>query len=281
MKFDNTVFDNIDTEEKAYWLGFIYADGYISYTDSIHKNRYVFEVSLKSSDVEHLNKLNKFFKCETNKVTINKTEGGYRCRLFLANKHLWEVLNSYGCTPRKSLTLTFPKIEVFKSKNLIRHFIRGYFDDDGCFSRNINVKTVSPIIGILGTEDILKNILSYSKLEAVIKHDPRHNNAIKFIFFNKTNGISFINYIYQNSSIYLNRKYKLYNFFKMGSRSIQEWVELQSGNIGESPVKDNPEINSEIKEAESSYSVENEPLKESLENIISPRVSDTPTEISG
>ena len=29
-KFNESIFDNIDSEEKAYWLGFIYADGYIS-----------------------------------------------------------------------------------------------------------------------------------------------------------------------------------------------------------------------------------------------------------
>ena len=69
----------------------------------------------------------------------------------------------------------------------------------------------------------------------------------------------------------------LYEIFKEGSRSIQEWVELLSGNIGESPNKDNPEISSKIKTFEPSYSVEGETAK----NINLPRVSDTTTEISG
>ena len=53
-KFNENVFDVIDSEEKAYWLGFIFADGYISSRD------YGFEISLSIIDVEHLIKFNKF-----------------------------------------------------------------------------------------------------------------------------------------------------------------------------------------------------------------------------
>ena len=49
-KFNEHVFDNIDSEEKAYWLGFIFADGYIS----SQEGNYNFEISLKGSDKEHL-----------------------------------------------------------------------------------------------------------------------------------------------------------------------------------------------------------------------------------
>ena len=45
--------------------------------------------------------------------------------------HLINTLISYGCTPKKSLTLKFPDISIFKNMDLIRHFIRGYFDGDG------------------------------------------------------------------------------------------------------------------------------------------------------
>ena len=40
---------------------------------------------------------------------------------------------------------------------------------------------------------------------------------------------------------------------------IEESSELLSGNIGETPEMDNPEINLESKESESSYSVDLEP----------------------
>lgn len=53
---DNTVFDVIDTEEKAYWLGFLYADGNIGSTEC------KLEVNLQASDWEHMKKFQEFLK---------------------------------------------------------------------------------------------------------------------------------------------------------------------------------------------------------------------------
>lgn len=54
-------------------------------------------------------------------------------------------------------------------------------------------------------------------------------------------------------------KYKLYEFFKDGSRSVQEWAELSSSKIGGGPVEGNTEVIEEIKESSTPYSIENEP----------------------
>ena len=266
LKFDNTVFDCIDTEEKAYWLGFIFADGYISSDSLKGKSRYLLEISLKASDKNHLDKFNKFMKHENaNKVTIEDAKCGKiickRCRWYVANKHLWETLNSYGCTPRKSLTLKFPDESIFKSKDLIRHFIRGYFDGDGCFTRHIHHIIVSPAISFLGTKDFLDKILEYSKIEANYRHDKCYTEFTWTLEYHKEPGIELINYLYNNCTIYLDRKYKLYEFFKNGSRSVQEWAELSSSKIGESPIEGNTEVIEEIKESSTPYSIENEPNK--------------------
>lgn len=264
LKFDNTVFDCIDTEEKAYWLGFIFADGYISSDSLKGKSRYLLEISLKASDKNHLDKFNKFMKHENaNKVTIEDAKCGKvickRCRWYVANKHLWETLNNYGCTPRKSLTLKFPDESIFKSRDLIRHFIRGYFDGDGCFTRHIHHTIVSPVISFLGTKDFLDKILEYSKIEANYRNDKCYTEFTWTLEYHKEPGIELINYLYNNCTIYLDRKYKLYEFFKNGSRSVQEWAELSSSKIGESPIEGNTEVIEEIKESSTPYSIENEP----------------------
>ena len=87
-----------------------------------------------------------------------------RCRLGVANKHLWETLNSYGCTPKKSLTLKFPNESIFKDKSLIRHFIRGYWDGDGCLSWS-NKEHTSPSVSVVGTKEFLYSILYYLNLK--------------------------------------------------------------------------------------------------------------------
>jgi intein/homing endonuclease len=73
----------------------------------------------------------------------------------ISNKYFWNTLNNLGCIPKKSLRLEFPNENIFKSKDLIRHFIRGYFDGDGCFTRHIYYRTVTPAISILGTPNFL------------------------------------------------------------------------------------------------------------------------------
>ena len=259
LKFDNTVFDSIDNEEKAYWLGFIFADGYISSTNN------TFEISLKGSDKEHLEKFNKFMKHrDRNHVKLGKVNCGEiiceRCRWFVTDKHLWEVLNSYGCTPNKSTTLQFPLITIFKYDHLIRHFIRGYFDGDGCLSRYLHKTIVSPHIELLGTPEFLDMVEKYSNIFGERGKDKRWKNNTEYIDFSLKEGIVFINYIYKDSKIYLDRKYKLYQFFKQGSRSLQEWNELLQTENGEI-CDDNPVLSSETKGSEPVYSVEIEPEK--------------------
>lgn len=207
-KFNETIFDNIDSEEKAYWLGFIFADGYIS------SSKYTFELSLKGSDKKHLDKFNDFMQHEDkNHVKLSNVKLNdkvfERCRWSVTNKHLWETLNNLGCTPKKSLTLQFPNLNIFKTKDLVLHFIRGYFDGDGCFSRTINAKTVSPNVSLLGTYDFLFKISNIIKLKGHFLHDQNTYS----IYFSQSDTISFLNYIYKNASIYLERKYNLYLFF--------------------------------------------------------------------
>ena len=242
LRFNENVFDIIDTEEKAYWLGFIYADGYISYNDFddlTKKPLYSFELSLQLRDTKHLEKFTKFLNFDYSKVSCDS----YRCRVAFANKHLWHILNNYGCTPRKSLTLKFPNIEIFKDNSLIKHFIRGYFDGDGCFSRYIySSGNVVPHISFMGTPEFLEELSKFiPPCKFSIRKDIRHTDQTITYDFKVDDSVTMINFMYEESNIYLDRKYILYNFFKNKSRSLQEYKELLLGDIGE-----DCEVNTEI-----------------------------------
>ena len=113
------IFETIDTEEKAYWLGFLYADGYVSKYNQI-------EVSLALEDEEHLGKLKTFINTNTNII-----KDDHRARLLFCSQKLATDLARLGCVNGKSLILTFPTSEQLPDE-LVRHFLRGYVDGDGC-----------------------------------------------------------------------------------------------------------------------------------------------------
>ena len=150
-------------------------------------------------------------------------------------------MNNYGFTPRKSLTLTFPDENIFKSKDLIRHFIRGNYDGDGCLSW-ANKDHSKPIVSILGTEMFLNSMQKYSSLNYFYKLGCKNKNPNTRIFaIIGKSAICFMNFIYNNSRVYLNRKFDLYNNLKY-CRLSEESDKLLSTNIGE-PCDGNTEIN--------------------------------------
>lgn len=121
---DETFFDAIDTAEKAYWLGFMYADGYVSDSNNI-------ELCLKESDRDHLEKfkacLNSGHKIGKKNITLFGDKF-VAYRISIRNTPLSDALKKHGCVPRKSLIVRYPEIPG----HLHWHFIRGVFDGDGC-----------------------------------------------------------------------------------------------------------------------------------------------------
>lgn len=94
--------------------------------------------------------------------TVNIRQNANNCVWAASSKHLWEILNKYGCTPSKSLILKFPDESIFESKDLIRHFIRGYFDGDGCISYNRYKYGIVPRCSVLGTLQFITKLAEYS-----------------------------------------------------------------------------------------------------------------------
>ena len=193
-KINKNIFEVINTEEKAYWLGFLYADGYVGLTD----NRV--ELTLQLSDVNHIEKFKTFLNSDC-KISTNS----YRSRLSIKDEKIKKDLTNLGCTPQKSLILKFPTDDKVP-KELIRHFIRGYFDGDG--SLCVTEKTKS--IDILGTYDFLYQLCLESNIATskIYVSKSKSNKVFRIVLGSRLDLYNFSKYIYDDCNIYLDRKYE-------------------------------------------------------------------------
>lgn len=196
---DDTVFDVIDTEEKSYWLGFLYADGYVcSYNNQI-------ELSLSSIDKNHVYKFANFLSEKNlDKIKISLSSNKFeRCRYIVGSKHLKDRLISLGCIPNKSKILKFPDINIFQQPELIYSFIRGYVDGDGCLYKKRDRLCIEITSGSI---DFLKGIKQYFPKFSEIKSDTRNKNVFR-IYSSNSNADEISKRLYKDSSIYLDRKF--------------------------------------------------------------------------
>ena len=203
-QINENYFEVIDSEDKAYWLGFLYVDGCVT------KDLKSIIVNLSSVDYNHLKALN---ECMNSDYEI-KYKDNNSVWLRITRKKIAKDLVDKGCTPSKSLTLQFPSEDKL-SKELQRHFIRGYFDGDGCISTILrkHKNRKNPImeceVNFLGTKHILENIVKIIPLDNVRIF--QFGKIYKFRIQNKKDIIKLMDYLYEDSHFYLQRKFKKYN----------------------------------------------------------------------
>lgn len=116
FNFKEDMFLDVDTSDKAYWLGFLLADGYNDYTELV--------INLSSKDTEHLKKFKTFMQSEH----PIKLSDGNRVSFRIASLENCENLKKHGMVKAKSFILEAPKIK----EELCMDLIRGFFDGDGC-----------------------------------------------------------------------------------------------------------------------------------------------------
>ncbi len=115
-------FEKIDDINKAYWLGFLYADGYVAKNES----SLVLELSKKDEDL-----VKDFCKCiKANQESIKQVNRGphISCKILISSKEFVRHLIDKGCVNKKSLTIRLPELN---SEELNLSFLMGYFDGDG------------------------------------------------------------------------------------------------------------------------------------------------------
>lgn len=209
-------FDKIDTEEKAYYLGLLYADG----NNNIKNNRVQIELHKKDNDI--LIKMSKAILNGHDNVRYYFRTNGFKkyhsAQLYLINNHLSNKLADFGCVENKTFKITFPK---WLSEDLINHFVRGYFDGDGCLSiyeRAINKNNTiykNAEFNIVSTSNFvneLGNIFNSMSIPTTItkRHKNRNTNTRTLRVHGNLNIRKACNWLYKDATVYLDRKFKKY-----------------------------------------------------------------------
>jgi hypothetical protein len=155
-------FDLINSEEKAYWLGFLYADG------NLAKSRWYTSLMLSKKDEAHLEKFALIFAAEVKDLVVRSgfkpnSQASY---VRINSTLIWDSLYQKGLVPKKSCE---DISSVFKNipPDLMNHFIRGIFDGDGCASlqKGKRFKIHQPILRFTGNRPTLEKILEILSAE--------------------------------------------------------------------------------------------------------------------
>lgn len=210
-------FNQVDTEAKAYILGFIYADGFVG-SDKYNN------VVISSIDKEILEKIKYEMNFSGEIRTGNK--GGFENSkigyvLNFSSKILTDDLRKIGLYPNKSLTVEYvPRLR----EDLVRHFIRGYFDGDGSImlSHNTAYHTVAGVrkkytyptfmFDLLGTELMLNEIKRIMNLKSHSLLNTKTQEIKRLACRSKGEAEKIFKYLYNNSTIYMERKYQKWLF---------------------------------------------------------------------
>lgn len=191
--FNDNFFDVIDAEGKAYLLGLLYADGY-------NNDRGIVLV-LQHKDWDILNRISEIIE-HSRGPKLTKMNQWY---LGMFSERFSKRCSELGCHRKKSLTLRFPK-KLDIPTDLMNHFIRGYFDGDGCISggKTPTMTIVSSIYFCEGLNEELSSLVGRKNLE----NHPNNNITKRYRFSGARQISKFYDYIYKGATIFIERKRK-------------------------------------------------------------------------
>jgi hypothetical protein len=206
-------FETIDCQEKAYFIGFIAADGYI------HKNNRKLVFNLNIKDKEILEKFCKLTNC-TNKISEIKTfdkrtkKYYYSTVLQICSTKFVKSLKQYGLDNNKTQQYFIKNIP----QEFIKDCIRGLIDGDGHIGKT-HVSLITTLENISFITKFLKNI----KINDYKEEIKKENNVYKMYLYKDR--FKLLDLLYSNSKLHLTRKYEAYikskEVFKNRTKIVQ------------------------------------------------------------
>lgn len=205
-------FDTIRNEEQAYWLGFLWADGSWSKTAPRCSGPNRLTLAQKLSEINHLQLFLDTLEAD---YPIRRFTGGYGTAVVahINSRPLCISLERLGFA-RKDQRIHIPPI----TPSLLHHFVRGYFDGDGCLS--VYTQTVGNAIinkqewSLTGHPEFIANIRQLIEQNVDVSHRvkiktyKRTNKAVTLRYGRKSDIIALHDYLYQDTTVYLDSKYQ-------------------------------------------------------------------------
>lgn len=198
--WNRDVFQTIDTPEKAYWLGFIMADGCI-HIQNKEKMIGHFSIDIGGADVKHLYKFADFIEAQEDIVqhTTHSITGNDLVHVQLCCAATLQDLYNLGLRPNKSGKETWIKTPYPAD------FIRGCYDGDGYIKKDLHS------IGLVGSSQLLSKIqdVFLKELNIQPKTIGKHGTIYRIEYTSLSDRQKIANYLWYDGCISLDRKQEL------------------------------------------------------------------------
>ncbi len=186
-------FHQIDTEEKAYWLGFLTADGCVTKGKKPGDSPRL-TINLGIQDYEHLVKFKQALQASQ---VVSKSERS--CSFTIYSSELVADLATHGIKPQKTLHT----VPAMVAPELERHYWRGVIDGDGYIAKKrVELTLVGDYAVVLGFQQfVLAHCL---KVKARIFCDMN-------IYTFQITGVTvrkILEVLYEGATVYLDRRYE-------------------------------------------------------------------------
>ena len=193
---NHAFFSKIDTEEKAYFVGLILADGNITPRG---KSQPAIRLELQKQD-KHV--LESFKNCIQTSNHITSSRNCYR--IAVHSTQIASDLAKYGIVPRKTGNKQFMISDI--PEMFQRDFIRGFFDGNGWITYSKRIWT----IGFADGELFLTELRDYfcSRLNVYKVAVIEHGGCFMISFSSQQDTRNILHFMYDNATLYLNRKYQ-------------------------------------------------------------------------
>jgi hypothetical protein len=212
-QLNEDLINEIDTQEKAYFLGFMFADGNVS------KSEHAMNICLHHQDRDVLNKFSNIIFNNIDEDHFSYADDGKYVNFHVYSAKFVSNLIKHGCMNCKTFKVSFPKTVP---EHLLSHFLRGLFDGDGCLS----IGKSKSIICLTGFKPFLEEVKEYLiktiSVFVIISDYNDKTNVSDMIIGRNLDMLKMLDYLYKDATIYLDRKYNKYMNMK---KSITETVE--------------------------------------------------------